>query len=63
MTSEMQRHFLEEFDDVLLCVGLDDRNQHCIELRTVETALNYFVSFLVRPSHFDAYIVKLFALV
>ena len=45
------------------CVDLYDRNKHLYRTWTVETARKYFVPSFVRPSHFDAYIVRCFALV
>ena len=46
-----------------MCVGLYVRNQDIIDTRTVETAFKHCVLSFVRPSHYDAYIVKCFTLV
>ena len=45
-----------------MCVGLYDI-KFVYNTRTVETALKHVMPSLVRPSHFDAYKVKCFALV
>ena len=47
-----------------MCVRLYDRNQICIyNTRTGETALKHCVPRFVSPSHFDAYVVKCFAII
>ena len=46
-----------------MCLGLYDRNQHCIEHSNCKNCTKHVVPSFVRPNHFDAYVVKCFALV